>query len=363
MKVISGQWRRLLAGALATSVLLLGVGVFVRGEDKPVKKDEKPAPKSDDKTPKKEEKSAPKKDAEDDDLPGFPNIDEMLKKMPGLDADQLKKMRMRMEEMRKQLQKQMREARKRQGIGGIGGLPAFPRMPILPGGFPGLPGMGRPEGAPLSMLRLGAHLIKPSKTLEDQLDLPKDQGLVLEEVGPNSAAAKAGLKRYDILLELNGKPVSSKIEEFAKQLADVKPTTPVDAVVMRKGKKETIKGLTLPEAKVPAPPAIGLPGRPGVFQPGGLKPPAFGGLPGSTTVNRVNDEFTATHKDNGVRITVKGKTAEGKPVVSEVAIESDGKTKTYDSLDKVPAEYKEKAQKLAAMGAMKTPRKRPRVDD
>jgi S1-C subfamily serine protease len=81
------------------------------------------------------------------------------------------------------------------------------------------------------------------------LDLPKNQGLVLEEIGPNSAAAKAGLKSHDILLELNGKPVSSKIEEFARQLADVKPATPVDAVVMRKGKKETVKGLTLPEVK------------------------------------------------------------------------------------------------------------------
>jgi membrane-associated protease RseP (regulator of RpoE activity) len=358
MKVISGYGGRLLAGVLATSVLLLGLSVVVRGEDKPAKKDDKPAQKSEDKTPKKDDKPAPKKkQAEEDDLLGFPNIDEMLEKMPGLDADQLKEMKKRMAEMRKQ----MREMRRQ---GGIGGLPAFPRMPMMPA-LPNFPGMGRPEAAPMSEMRMGAHLTRPSATLEDQLDLPRDQGLVLTEVGANSAAAKAGLKKHDILLELNGKPVSSKLDEFAKQLKEVKPSTPVDVVVMRKGKKETIKGLTLPEAKVSPP----VPGRLPAFPnfPGGqgnFNPPAFGGgVNQSTTVERNNDQFTITNKSDGVKIVVKGKVEDGKPNVSEVAIESDSKTKTYDSLDKVPAEYKEKVEKLIGRGGPRNPRfPQPRAD-
>src|SRR5947209_1764451 len=62
--------------------------------------------------------------------------------------------------------------------------------------------------------RLGAQLSPPGATLADQLDLPREQGMVLEEVGPNSAAAKAGLKAHDILLEVGGKAVPSKREDF-----------------------------------------------------------------------------------------------------------------------------------------------------
>src|SRR5207244_13124744 len=54
-------------------------------------------------------------------------------------------------------------------------------------------------------MRLGIHVDKPSATLTDQLDLPKGQGLVIAQVVTDSAAAKAGLKANDILLEVDGK--------------------------------------------------------------------------------------------------------------------------------------------------------------
>ena len=41
--------------------------------------------------------------------------------------------------------------------------------------------------------------------------------------------------------------------EFKKNLQDVKPDAAVDVVVLRKGKKETIKGVKLPEAKAERP--------------------------------------------------------------------------------------------------------------
>ena len=105
----------------------------------------------------------------------------------------------------------------------------------LPGGFPdNLPGL-RPGLRPES--RLGARLAAPSDVLVEQLNLPKDQGLVVEQVQAGSAAAKAGLKANDILLELAGKAVPNNPREFTKQLQDIKANTPVDAVVLRKGKK------------------------------------------------------------------------------------------------------------------------------
>jgi hypothetical protein len=139
-------------------------------------------------------------------------------------------------------------------------------------------------------------------------------------------------------------------------LAEVKTDKAVDAVVMRKGKKETIKGLKLPEAKAVKP-------QPGLF-PGGF-PRLPGGLGGgevkggTTSVTRTNDDFTTTHKADGVSFTIKGKVNQGKAEPSEIVIESDGKSNTYAAVDKVPAEYQETVKKLVEMSGGKAVR-RPR---
>src|SRR5713226_7256833 len=65
----------------------------------------------------------------------------------------------------------------------------------------------------------------------------------------DSAAAKAGIKEHDILLEFNGKPVANEASRLIHTMQDMKAGTTVDAVVLRKGKKETIKGIILPESK------------------------------------------------------------------------------------------------------------------
>jgi hypothetical protein len=117
--------------------------------------------------------------------------------------------------------------------------------------------------------RFGARLGKPSDTLADQLDLPRDHGLVVEEVSANSTAGRAGIKRHDILLELDGQAVVSDLAKFAKRVAAIKPKMPIKAVVLRKGKKVTINKLTLPKAAPANVPAAG----PGRFGPmGGVMP-------------------------------------------------------------------------------------------
>src|SRR5262249_61379627 len=109
---------------------------------------------------------------------------------------------------------------------------------------PALPRGGRPgrtqEG------RLGVGLEKPGDTLVEQLGLTRGQGLVIGQVKPDSAAAKAGLKPHDVLVRLNGKPVPSDASEFQRLLQGIQVNTPVDAGVGRKGKEQTIKGLTRP---------------------------------------------------------------------------------------------------------------------
>jgi membrane-associated protease RseP (regulator of RpoE activity) len=214
--------------------------------------------------------------------------------------------------------------------------------------FPGL--RGRRATPPP---RLGAELHSPSETLADQLDLPKDRGLVVHRVMPDSAAARAGLRPHDILLELNGKAVSAKIDDFRKALAAIEANKPVDAVVLRKGKKETVKGLKLPEAKAAATPAEPLPEFPDFRRFEGfegfrdLLPPAATG--DRTTITRNGDQFTATRKEGKHTLTVTGKVEQGKAHVERVTVDDGDGKKTYEGMDKVPAGHKKSVEDLAAM--------------
>jgi hypothetical protein len=218
----------------------------------------------------------------------------------------------------------------------------FPNLPAFPGGGAwGVP--GRLDRSARQQPRLGAQVARPTAVLVDQLDLPKDQGQVMEEVGPNSPAAKAGVRKNDVLLELDGKPVPSDHEQFIKLLDGIPAGKAVDAVVMRKGRKETVKGLTLPAVKAAAANPPALPNLPGI---GGLVP-NLGRR--SITTSRVNDQFTTTQRDGNLTITVKGKISQGKAEVSEVTIEDGGQTKTYDSVSKVPAAHQEAVKKLIEM--------------
>src|SRR2546427_795221 len=84
-------------------------------------------------------------------------------------------------------------------LGGFGAIPNIRDVRNLKG--------KRGSGGPAIDERLGAMMELPNPTLIEQLDLPKEQGMVLCDVLADSAAAKAGLKPHDILLELNGQPV------------------------------------------------------------------------------------------------------------------------------------------------------------
>jgi beta-lactamase regulating signal transducer with metallopeptidase domain len=318
-------------GLLCSAVVLSGLGL---------KASEAPAPKDE---PKKEEpkKETPKKEVQPL-FPGVPNIQELLPAdLPPEVADMLKT---QMEQLQKQMAQMQEQMKGLQGLGGAMPFnPGFPGGGFSAGGFafgPGFPGGNALRG------RLGAAVRTPDATLIEQLDLPKNQGLVLAEVRNDSAAAKAGLKANDILLELNGKPVSSEPREFVKTLDEIKPNTPVNAVVLRKGKKETIKGLSLPEA----PKAANL-FQGGGFGGGGGR--AFGGgfgggLPGGNgmSMSRNGDNFKTTYQEGQRTIAVSGKIDQSKATVEEIRITNNGETKTYKTIDDVPADLRDQVKKV-----------------
>src|SRR5262245_2726629 len=267
--------RTTLAERLLTATVLLGVGIGLAGIGlyRPAAAQESPEKKD---SPKKDEKGdEPKKPAgfdQEDLTKQIQKMQEMMQKRLAEQQKMIEEMQKRMqergfggpidhnqriqqiqEEARKRMEetrKRIEEAQKRGGIGRFQMLPGFQQANPF-GGFGGFGGLNQNHA------RLGAVIEKPSPAMVDQLDLPKDQGVVIGDVTPDSAAAKAGLKPHDVLLELGGKAVSNGPTEFRKQLNEIKANTPVDAVVLRKGKKESVKGINLPEAKPDQP---GFPG-------------------------------------------------------------------------------------------------------
>jgi hypothetical protein len=274
--------------------------------------------------------------------PGFPIPD--LEKLfpPGtIDPEQLKMLKKLMEGNQADIQKMMEDLKK-----------------MLPPGFPGAgPGLFdlklggfMPMAATMKENRLGAVLLQPSQTLIEQLELPDKQGIVLKTVKPGSTAAKNGLKSNDILLELAGKPASSNVDTFVKQLNDIKKDTPIDAVILRKGKKETIKGIKLGDIPANNNPFGGF-GRampnfqiqPGMF-------PVQGALPGGgiqmSTSRGPGDAFITRYKEGNIAIVIAGKLANSKATIDSIEIRDGDEAKTYKSVNEVPEEYREDVRVL-----------------
>jgi beta-lactamase regulating signal transducer with metallopeptidase domain len=277
--------------------------------------------------------------------------------VPALDDADIQKM---IEQMQKEQKEMMEQMFKRFGNRGPG---LIQLEPLGGGGRRGW-GLRGNDG------RLGVRVEKPSPTLAEQLDLAADKGLVVADVVADSPAAKAGIKPHDILLEIGGKPVPSNPREFVQMINELKADQAVDFTVLRKGKKETIKGVKLPEARAAADdqPRFGPDGLPDArnFQPVPMPFPKLlnplrleaikqplelqnaldRGDSVRMTVQIVNDDFTIDSAQNGVEITVKGRKDGQEKKVSEVRIK-DGDTKVKaESIDKVPEKYRDSVKKL-----------------
>ena len=98
-----------------------------------------------------------------------------------------------------------------------------------------------PQQAPIPGGReLGVKVEAVGETLRDQLSLKEAEGVLVTEVKPGSLAEKAGLKHHDLLLKLDGKPVTDRWQFRADVLVALgKPE--FDVELLRAGKRETVK--------------------------------------------------------------------------------------------------------------------------
>jgi beta-lactamase regulating signal transducer with metallopeptidase domain len=187
--------------------------------------------------------------------------------------------------------------------------------------------------------RLGVTVEKPSAALADQLNLPASKGLIITAVKSTSPAEKAGLKVNDVLVELNGQAVESDPGALARTLEAHKPGATLTAVVLRKGKREMVRQIALPGA--PAEKAFWqVVPRPGEkVKPGDVL----------TTLFRAGERFTTRYQEGSLIITVTGTVAGGKAKVGEIQIQDGRQEHKYDSVERVPAQYRDKVAHLVEM--------------
>jgi beta-lactamase regulating signal transducer with metallopeptidase domain len=327
-------------GLLALAVLLAGLGLGVQAAPSPSE------PRKDE--PKQEEPKKKKTRKEQGASPALPDLEDMLKGLQGkLDPEKLKELQKQLEQNRQEIEKALRQLQELgQPLGGMQG-------PLMLWGL-------KHDG------RLGVHVSRPSPALADQLDLPPDQGLVIDQVLPRTPADKAGLKPHDVLLEVGGKRVPGTVEGLLRQLAQIKADQPVDVVVLRKGKKETIRGLKLAPAAPVRREANWNPFTPGTdfkalgdfkgfgqgagnMNFGGFVTPGLGNKGVLTTTFRSADRFTTRHQEGSLVITLTGKVADGKATLGEIRIQDGGELHKYESIDQVPERYRDKVKNLIEM--------------
>lgn len=95
------------------------------------------------------------------------------------------------------------------------------------------------EGGKVVYGALGVIIRDLDTDLAESLGLQETKGVAVAEVIEGSAAEKAGMKRYDVIVEFNGQAVE-KVNEFRNRVAMLKPGTKVEIIVIRNGKRKTL---------------------------------------------------------------------------------------------------------------------------
>ena len=66
-------------------------------------------------------------------------------------------------------------------------------------------------------------------------DITQVNGIIVQEVDPNSPAAKVGIQKNDIVIEIAGKKVPN-IQSVSDIITDIRPGTKIKIKIIRNGK-------------------------------------------------------------------------------------------------------------------------------
>lgn len=95
------------------------------------------------------------------------------------------------------------------------------------------------EGANLSQYWLGLMIGPLGDEQRKEMKVPAGQGVVVQQVVPDSPAAKAEFKEKDVLLKAGDKPLGA-VEDLVAAVNEAKDK-PLAVVVLREGKEHTLK--------------------------------------------------------------------------------------------------------------------------
>ena len=87
--------------------------------------------------------------------------------------------------------------------------------------------------------RLGVTIQEVNQALADSFGLKKPHGALVSSVEEHSPAERAGLKPGDIIIGLNGKPISHSAD-LPPIVANIKPGTLAELDIIRKGEKKSV---------------------------------------------------------------------------------------------------------------------------
>ena len=87
---------------------------------------------------------------------------------------------------------------------------------------------------------LGVVIQEITPDLAEELGLEDDEGALVSKVDPKGPAAKAGLKRGDVIVGFDGRPVH-EMKELPRMVAATRPGRMVEVEVIRKGERKTFQ--------------------------------------------------------------------------------------------------------------------------
>jgi hypothetical protein len=199
-------------------------------------------------------------------------------------------------------------------------------------------------------VRFGVAVARMPEALAEQLDLPKETGLLVADVAKGSPAEKAGLKRNDVIVKFAGQDVAADERRFIATVTAAKPGEKHELVVLRKGKKETVS-VELPEP--PAPPR-----RDGDRPRDGGDRPRDGDRRGpveldirlggpnvsfeSMTATVTDGKFSIKASKGETKYVVSGEVRDGRPAPDKISVNG----KDYDSPKDVPEEHRPALRQL-----------------
>ncbi len=85
---------------------------------------------------------------------------------------------------------------------------------------------------------LGVGILPVTEDVKKSLKLSSKKGALVASVEPGFPAEKAGLERYDVIIEVNGQPIEDD-NDLRFKIADIEPGTKVDIKVIRDGKEKS----------------------------------------------------------------------------------------------------------------------------